>query len=164
MARRAFYSFHYEPDNWRASQVRNMGAIEGNRPASDNDWESIAAGGDPKIQKWIDDQLHGKSVAIVLIGSATAERKWINYEIKKAWNDGKGVLGVYIHNLKDREGEQSSKGSNPFDSFALNGKNMSSIMKAYDPPYSTSGYVYSHIKENLSDWIEKSIEIRGNYD
>lgn len=24
-----FYSFHYAPDNWRASQVRNIGAVEG---------------------------------------------------------------------------------------------------------------------------------------
>lgn len=29
MARRVFTSFHYVPDNWRASQVRNMGKIEG---------------------------------------------------------------------------------------------------------------------------------------
>ncbi len=41
MARRAFYSFHYIPDNWRASQVRNMGVVDGNKPATDNDWEAI---------------------------------------------------------------------------------------------------------------------------
>ncbi len=35
MARRVFYSFHYVPDCWRTSQVRNIGAIEGNKPASD---------------------------------------------------------------------------------------------------------------------------------
>ena len=45
MARRTFYSFHHKPDNWRASQVRNMGVIEGNRPVSDNDWEQIKKGG-----------------------------------------------------------------------------------------------------------------------
>jgi len=84
MARRAFYSFHYAPDNWRASQVRNMGVIEGNTPATDNDWESIKKGGDAAIQKWIDDQMDGKSVAIVLIGANTAGRKWIKYEIKKS--------------------------------------------------------------------------------
>ena len=39
MARKCFYSFHYQPDNVRASQVRNIGAIEGNQPVSDNDWE-----------------------------------------------------------------------------------------------------------------------------
>ena len=30
MARRVFYSFHYQPDNWRAAMVRNIGSIEGN--------------------------------------------------------------------------------------------------------------------------------------
>ncbi len=164
MARKAFYSFHYKPDNWRASQVRNMGVIEGNTPVSDNDWESITAGGDEKIRKWIDEQISGKSVAIVLIGAATAGRKWINYEIKKAWGDGRGVLGIYIHNLKNRDGEQSSKGNNPFDAFTIDGKSMASIVKVYDPPYSTSSYVYDHIKDNLADWVEKAVEIRGNYD
>lgn len=164
MARRAFYSFHYVPDSWRASQVRNMGVVEGNRPASDNDWETVKKGGDEAIRKWIDDQIFGKSVAIVLIGQNTADRKWIKYEIQKAWKDNKGVLGIYVHNLKDKDDKQSSKGKNPFDDFTIDGKKMSSIVKTYDPPFSISTYVYNHIKENLADWIEKAIEIRGNYE
>lgn len=164
MARRAFYSFHYTPDNWRASQVRNMGIVEGNRPASDNDWETVKRGGDSAIQKWIDDQILGKSVVIVLIGQNTAGRKWIKYEIKKAWEDNKGVLGVYIHNLKDKDGKQSTKGKNPFDDFRIDGKSMSGVVSVYDPPFSTSTYVYEHIKNNLADWIENAIEIRAKYD
>ena len=163
MARRAFYSFHYVPDNWRASQVRNMGVIDGNKPASDNDWVQIKKGGDTAIQRWIDDQLDGKSVAIVLIGSQTTGRKWIKYEIKKSWEDKKGVLGVYIYNLKDKDGNQASKGRNPFDNFTISGTTMSSIVKVYDPPYTTSTNVYDYIKTNLPDWIEKAIQIRENY-
>ena len=41
MAHRVFYSFHYKPDNWRAAMVRNIGSIEGNRPATDNGWEAV---------------------------------------------------------------------------------------------------------------------------
>ena len=163
MAKRAFYSFHYIPDNWRASQVRNMGVIDGNRPASDNDWEKIKKGGDTSIQNWIDGQLSGKSVVIVLIGAKTAGRKWIKYEIKKGWADNKGVLGIYVHHLKDKDGNQSSKGANPFADFTLDGKNMSTIVKTYDPP-STSTAAYNHIKANLADWIDKAIEIRTQYD
>jgi hypothetical protein len=165
MARRAFYSFHYVPDNWRASQVRNMGVVEGNKPAADNDWEAVKKGGDSAIQAWIDNQLSGRSVAVVLIGAETAGRKWINYEIKKAWNDGKGVLGIYVHNLKDSAGEQSTKGANPFEEFTLSGSNkkLSSIVKTYDPPYSTSTNVYRHINENLAAWIEEAIAIRATY-
>ena len=160
MARRAFYSFHYKPDNWRASQVREMSVIEGNRPATDNEWEQVAAGGDTKIMKWIDDQLVGKSVVIVLIGSETAGRKWINYEIRQAWDSNKGVLGIYIHNLKDIKGFQCSKGLNPFASFTVNGRSLASIVKAYDPPFQTSTGVYNHIKDNLEKWIEEAIQIR----
>ncbi len=163
MARKAFYSFQYKPDNWRASKVRNMGVIEGNRPVSDNDWESITDGGDPAIEKWIADQMSGKSVMILLIGSSTAGRKWIKYEIKKAWADKKGVLGVHIHNLLDRDDKQSAKGRNPFADFKIGGKDMASIVKTYDPPYVTSFSVYNHIKENLADWIEKAIEIRNGH-
>lgn len=65
MARRAFYSFHYVPDNWRAFQVRNMGVVEGNNLR----------------QTWIDGQLSGKSVAIVPIGAKTAGRKWTEWLI-----------------------------------------------------------------------------------
>ena len=164
MPRKAFYSFHYNPDSWRASQVRNMGVMEGNIPASDNEWEEITIWGDEAIKKWIDGQLYGKSVAIVLIGSKTAGRKYINYEIKKAWNDKKGVLGVYIHNLENKNGAQSTKGSNPFDAFTLDGKNMSEIIKAYDPPFTSSTDVYNHIKENLADWVKEAIEIRAKFD
>lgn len=161
MARKAFYSFHYKPDNWRASEVRNIGAVEGNKPASDNDWETVKRGGDAAIKNWINGQLSGKSVAVVLIGEKTAGRKWINYEIKTAWESGKGVLGIYVHNLKDSSGVQTSKGGNPF---TVDGISLAKIVKAYDPPYSTSTCVYDHIKNNLADWIEKAIEIRSKYD
>jgi hypothetical protein len=164
MARRTFYSFYYKLDNWRASQVRNMGVVDGNRPCSDNDWETITKGGDEKIKKWIAEQMDGKSCVIVLIGANTAGRKWINHEIVKGWDEGKGVVGVYIHNLKDKDGYQSSKGSNPFASIRYNntGKMLSSIVKAYDPPYTTSTSVYDYIKENLADWVEEAIDIRNN--
>src|SRR5437773_5546116 len=137
MARRVFYSFHYKPDCARAALVRNMGVVEGNKPATDNEWEKITKGGDKAIQKWIDDQLYGKSCNVVLIGENTAGRKWIKYEIKSAWNDNKGVVGVYIHRLKDLDGNRSSKGRNPFDDFTMEGtqKKLSSIVRAYSPPY-----------------------------
>ena len=163
MTRKAFYSFHYKPDNWRVSQVRNMGVIGGNQPVTDNDWETVLRDGDTAIKNWIDSQIKGKSVAIVLIGEKTANRKWITYEINKAWNEGKGVLGIYIHNLKDKDGYQSKKGDNPFEKINIDGHELLNIVKTYNPPYLTSTYVYDHIKENIEKWIEKAIEIRGKY-
>lgn len=51
MARRVFYSFHYKPDNWGTAQVRNIGSIDGNRPTTDNDWETIKQSGDSAIKQ-----------------------------------------------------------------------------------------------------------------
>jgi hypothetical protein len=165
MSRRVFYSFYYKEDNWRTSQVRSIGVIEGNKPASDNDWESVKKGGDQAIKKWIDDQLNGRSCTIVLIGENTAERKWIRYEIVNSWNNKKGIVGIYIHNLVDNKGNQSNKGSNPFDVFTMerDRKKLSEIVKAYNPPYSDSKLVYNYISENLSNWIEEAVKIRENY-
>ena len=112
--RQVFYSFHYKRDNWRAAKIRNIGVIEGNKLASDNDWEAVKRGGDSQIEKWIDEQLKSRSCTIVLIGEETDKRKWVQYEIKKSWNDGKGILGIHIHNLKDQYQRQSIKGINPF--------------------------------------------------
>jgi hypothetical protein len=93
MARNVFYSFHYDNDAWRASQVRNMGVVDGNTPIRDNDWEEVKKGGDKAIEKWIDDQLSGRSCAVVLVGAETANRPWVIHEIARAWNLGKGVVG-----------------------------------------------------------------------
>jgi Thoeris protein ThsB, TIR-like domain len=163
VTRRVFFSFHYIPDNWRAAQVRNMGVIEGNAPASDNDWESITRGGDTAIRSWIDGQMKGKSCAVILIGSNTAGRKWIKYEIKKAWTDGKGLLGINVHNLKDSAGKQSPQGRNPFEDFTISGRSLATIVYAYNPPYSNSQDVYRYINTRLDAWVEEAIAIRDSY-
>lgn len=162
MARRAFYSFHYKPDNWRASQVRNIGVVEGNRPATDNDWESIKKGGDGAIKQWIAAQMHGRSCTVVLVGSHTAGRKWIKYEIIKSWNDDMGVVGIHIHGLKNVAGKISTKGGNPFDAirYGNSGKKLSSIVKCYNPAGSNSQKRYDWIKKHLANAVEEAISIR----
>ena len=158
--RKVFYSFHFDQDSWRVAEVRNMGVLEGNQPATDNDWENIKRKGDAAIKGWIDDQLHGRTCTVVLIGQKTAGRKWIKYEIERSWELNKGLVGIHIHNLKDRKGNQSTKGKNPFIGIRIDQKNLSNIVKSYDPPYKTSVSVYNHIKTNIADWIEEAIKIR----
>jgi hypothetical protein len=165
MARRVFYSFHYVPDHWRASQVRNIGVVEGNAPTTDNDWEAVKRGGDTAIKAWIDAQLLGRTCTVVLIGENTANRKWIDYEIEKSWNDRKGLVGINVHRLKNSASQQTSKGTNPFAHFTMTRDKtpLSSIVKTYDPPYTDSKDVYAHISSNLSAWVEEAIRIRANY-
>lgn len=165
MARKAFYSFHYLADSWRAAQIRNMGVVDGNVPAADNDWESVTKGGDAAISKWIAGQLNGRSCSVVLAGANTAGRKWINYEIVESWNAKMGVLAIHIDMLKDRLGLQSLRGPNPLRSITLkNGTvNLGDVAKCYVPPYSDSTDAYAYIKTNLPNWIEAAIKIRTDY-
>jgi hypothetical protein len=164
MARRVFFSFHYANDAWRASQVRNMGVLEGNKPVSDNDWEAVKKGGDAAIEKWIDGQLSGTSCAVVLVGSQTSQRKWVIREIVKAWDAGKGVVGVRIHNLKDASENTCTADENPFYKvgYGNTGKKLASIVKLYDPSGRDSSAVYATIKNNLDGWVDEAIKIRAN--
>jgi len=164
MARKCFYSFHYKPDNWRVSKIRNIGTVEGNKPASDNSWESITGGGAKKIKEWIAEQMKGRTCTVILAGSNTADRKWINHEIVESWNNNMGVLVIHIHNITDSNEKQSSKGNNPlyYITHKSSGKKLSAIAKAYDPPRETSKGVYSYISDNIEDWIEEAIKIRNN--
>ena len=166
MARRVFHSFYFARDSHRVSQVKNMGVVEGQPLLSSNEWEEVKKGGDSAIQAWIDGELKGKSCVVVLIGNKTAGRRWVKYEIENGWNAGKGVVGVYIHNLKNLAGDQDAKGANPFTTFTVceGKKKLSDVVKAYDPPYSTSTNVYTHIKDNLEDWVEEAITIRNDFE
>lgn len=55
-----------------------------------------------------------KKAVIVLVGKETAGRKWVNYEIKKAWKDRKPLLGVHVHGLASLNSGADTAGANPF--------------------------------------------------
>jgi len=159
--RQIFYSFHFKNDVMRVQLVRNIGALEENKPVSINKWEEIKRGGSLAIKRWIKKNMNGRSCVVVLIGEETAQRKWVKYEIKKAWEDGKGLIGIHIHNLECPRSGKCAKGSNPFEQFSLDdGTRLSSIVKCYNPKSSNA---YNDIKDNIEKWIEEAIEIRNEY-
>lgn len=163
MTRRVFFSFHYKPDVRRAAQVRQIGTLEGNKPASDNDWEKVTSGGDAAIKRWIAEQMKGRSCTVVLVGEKTANRKWINYEIVKSWEAGTGVVGIRIHGLKDTDGNTAAMGDNPFD-FVIHEptkKKLSSIVKCYNPAGTNSKDRYAWISKHLANAVEEAIKIRN---
>ena len=162
--RRTFYSFHFDNDAWRAGQVRNIGVTEHDEPVSSNAWEEVKKGGDAAIKKWVDDQMSTRSCVVVLIGAQTANRQWINYEVSKAWNDKKGLLGICIHKLLNQDRRSSVKGANPFAYIKLqNGLTIASYPQTatiYDPPQNDSRHVYAYIADNLERWVENAIANR----
>lgn len=155
--RQVFYSFCFDDDVMRVQQIRQMGVIEGDEPVSANEWEQLKKK-DGGVKKWIDDNMAYRSCVIVLVGQRTAERPWVRYEIQKAWDDKKGLLGIYIHNLRDPKKGTCGQGKNPFDALSFkDGSKLSTVVKCYNPKSSDA---YNDIKSNIEGWIEAAIKSR----
>jgi MTH538 TIR-like domain (DUF1863) len=157
--RQVFYSFHFDNDVMRVQQIRNMGVIDGDEPVSKNEWEQLkkTAGG---VQKWINDNMRYRSCVIVLVGAQTSGRPWVQYEIKKAWNEGKGLFGIYIHNLNDPNTGTSNRGLDPFSQFTLKKTDGSSVrIPVYDP---IANNAYNEIKNNIDHWSEIALVATAN--
>lgn len=157
--RQVFFSFEYNKDAWRASQIKEMGKVDSSSTFSGNDWEEVKEKTDAKIKEWIDSQLAMRSCLVVLIGASTSGRKWINYEIEKAYELNKGIVGIHIHNLKNALGDQTSKGSNPFFNILIGKEKerLSKYVTCFDSTYSSSTYVYDDIKDNIEQLIEDAL-------
>lgn len=152
--RQVFYSFHFNNDVYRVQQIRNIGVLEGNTPVSANEWEEVKKKGDSEIEKWIDENMKYRSCVIVLIGEQTANRKWVNYEILKAWKEKKVLMGIYIHNINCMKNGKSKKGFNPFDFFSFpDGSKLSMHVKCFDPKSSDA---YNDIATNIDSWIDQA--------
>ena len=131
--------------------MRNSWVCQGHEAAGFFDsaeWEEVKKKQDSEIKKWIDSQLKGTSVTVVLIGSDTYDKKWINYEIEASYSKGNAILGVYVHNLKDSRGNTSAKGKNPFDKWDWS-KTETGKPKVYDW-INDDGY------NNISKWIDEA--------
>lgn len=66
--RQIFYSFKYAEDVTRVQRIRNIGALDDNKPVAAQAWETVKKGGDAAIKRWIRDQMNYRSCVIVLIG------------------------------------------------------------------------------------------------
>jgi hypothetical protein len=159
MARRVFFSFHYEIDIWRVSRIRNSWITKPDRDTAGfwdaASWETVQRQGEDAVKRWINRQLEGTSVTVVCIGEDTANRPYVQYEIDQSYEKGNALLGIYIHNMKDQNGYTSYKGKNPLDLFYVE----SGYKKTYfSEIYPTYDWVNDDGYNNISDWIEEAID------
>lgn len=150
MARRVFFSFHYERDNWRASQVRNSWITKPDRETAGfydhAEWETVERQGPQAIRNWINNQMNGSSVVCVLIGSETCQRPWIRYEIQHAHEEGKAVIGVRVHQCRDIDENQCEPGETDFG--LIDGEH------TFEELYPVYDWVDDNGYENLGEWVE----------
>jgi len=158
MTRNVFFSFHYERDAWRASIVRNSGVTKDIAGFSDAaNWETIARGGDAAIKKWIDNQLVGTSVTVVLIGAETNTRPYVKYELKQSWIRNNGILGIYIHQIKDSNQRTDIKGK---INFGIKFKD-SNGSKWFAQRFPIYDWVDKKGYDNFDRWIEYAAKQAG---
>lgn len=143
MARHVFFSFEYS-DVSRAMVVRNSWVTKGKTAAGFIDaaeFEEIKKKGD--IKNWIDDQLDGTSVTVVLVGEQTCSSKWVKYEIEASKERGNGLLGIDISKIEDFNKNTSER--------------CGEIPKGYPFHlwFKDDGY------SNMGDWIESAAKDAG---
>ena len=145
MARKVFFSFKYD-DVQRAMIVRNSNVISDNSKSGfidKADFEEVERQGNKAIQNWIDKQLEGTSVTVVLVGANTDKSHWVKYEIEQSKSRGNGILTLDISKIAGFNGETTDCCS----------------LRVPGYPH----YLWNNGKgrDNLGDWVEKAATAAG---
>ncbi|MDX0802757.1 TIR-like domain-containing protein [Sinorhizobium medicae] len=157
MARKVFFSFHYDRDVHRIMQVRNSWIVRPEGEASPffdkAEFEQVKkrVGG---IEKWIEEQLAGTSVTVVLFGAETYHRPWVRHEIKRSYELRKGLLAIDIHDIKRPRDGADVQGLNPLSYFNVNQTPLNTMYRQYNW-LTDNGYA------NISSWIEAAANAAG---
>ena len=140
--RNVYFSFHYL-DIWKVNQIRNSGVVGGAKSAGFADrslWEEAKQKNSRALEKLIADGLEGTSVTVVLIGSQTASRPWVKYEILQSIKRRNALLGVHLNKVPDRNGRKTRQGRVP------------SLLKQHDVPI----HEWSNDAKAFGEWVERS--------
>lgn len=160
MAKRVFFSFYYENDLSRALVVKNNWALKGNEESGfihQAEFEGMKRDGDEIIERWIDKQLAGTSVTVVLIGSETLDSKYVQYEIKKSHERGNAIIALKIGKIKNLSQQTSISQS----VVKIVGKKQNGELLWFDEIIDGE---YDYIKNdgynNLEKWIENVDKVK----
>lgn len=167
MARKIFFSFHYDRDIWRVSQIRNSWVAHGSSNSAAGwidhaEWESVRRTDPASTKRWIDRNIDGSSVTVVCIGAETYSRDWVLYEIQESHRKGNGLLGVRIHNSENARGQTDQPGLSPFMLFPPEPR---SLLSQSSSPQIAETPIYNWKDDNgwtnLAAWVEKAARAAG---
>lgn len=153
--RKVFFSFHYARDSWSVAPVRNSwvaNPFHESQPFLDKaQWETVKRNGDAAIKRWINTQLAGTSVTVVLIGPETLGRRWVQYEVAQSLAGGKGLLGITLEGIKQSSGRQDDwREYYAYGPFKMPNNTI--------PIYS---WIWDDGRKNMSRWIEDAARRAG---
>lgn len=120
MARRIFFSFHYQDViDFRANVVRQHWLTKADRQDAGffdaSVWETAKKTSDLAIKRLINVALLRTTGTCVLIGSETYKRRWVKYEIFKSLQRNNGLVAVHVNKVKGKNQQTKSLGINPFE-------------------------------------------------
>ncbi len=118
MARKTFFSSHYNPDVQRAQVVRKSQFFKDHGEVGFYDasaFEKARNENPDALKRFLRKEIQGTSVICALIGAETAARRWVRFEILQALFDARGLMGIRIHLIANFDGETAEAGDNPFD-------------------------------------------------
>ena len=112
MAKRVFFSFHYQDViDFRANVVRNHWLTKPDREEAGffdaSIWENAKKTSTIALKHLINGELKNTTVTTVLIGSETYRRRWVQYEIIKSMEKGNQILGVHVNGIKGKMKRQN---------------------------------------------------------
>lgn len=124
MAKRVFFSFHYQDViDFRANVVRNHWLLKDDREAAGffdaSIWEETKKSGDQALKNLIAQGLKNTSNSCVLVGTDTYKRPWVKYEIFKSIDVGNHLFAVHINSIRGRDQKTKPLGNNPFEWLGL---------------------------------------------
>lgn len=161
MARKVFFSFHYDNDVWRANVVRNSWVTKPDRETAGfmdkAAFEELKKKGDTAVKNWIDSQLYGTTVTVVLIGSETLNRPYVQYELEKSFSRGNGIIGIFIDQIKDQYGNTSSKCSIYGIEIGKDSKGNTVNFSSYN----TYDWINDDGYNKLGEWVETAAKAAG---
>lgn len=159
LARRVFFSYHFQRDAWRANQVRHSWVPHPDREAAGffdaAEQEEVKRQSEESIKRWIDRQLQNTSITAVLIGEETAGRPYVQYEIEKSVERGNGLLGIRIDSLKNKRGKRGTWGENPLDHYYVDKGSGEVPLSNIFPTYQ---WKEDRGRKYMSDWVEEAAE------
>ncbi len=164
MAKRVFFSFHYQDvSDFRANVVRNHGSFKLSSKETgyydSSIWESAKKEGKIALKRLINKGLDNTSNTCVLIGTETYLRPWVRYELLKSLKKGNYIFAVHINCINGKDQKIKTLGKNPLDYVGIYAKNENSyhlIQKKTDGKWQ----YYSEIDSNSEVKVKHTFKLK----
>lgn len=155
MTPRVFFTFHYEQDFWRATQVRDVWVRQGGEALGIWEppiWHEVVSGKVSPVTL-IDQALAQADVTAALISGSVSSQDYVQYAIKESHKRGKGLLAIYVYKIQDQQGGHGIIGNTRFGEIDRDANNQSVFFWQRYPTYR---WVIDEGPKNLKDWIEEA--------